>query len=175
MAVNAGATLQLQGGITVGGKNLTLAGTGFGNAGALPQGALVNQANNNTWAGNIVLTGSVKLTADTIPLLTAANTGTLIGAVNGTTLFVTGVVSGTDLAKVGPGTVQLLGTTTGGVSTYTVLGLDVDLFTPIFAVSRISGWTAHVIEQLDDNRLIRPRADYIGPKWPNKYIPIDQR
>ena len=48
-------------------------------------------------------------------------------------------------------------------STYHTLGIDVDLFTPVFAVSRISGWTAHVIEQLDDNRLIRPRADYIGP------------
>jgi 2-methylcitrate synthase len=60
-------------------------------------------------------------------------------------------------------------------STYTTLGLDVDLFTPVFAVSRISGWTAHVIEQLDDNRLIRPRADYIGPKYPAKYVPIEQR
>ena len=60
-------------------------------------------------------------------------------------------------------------------STYTTLGIDVDLFTPIFAVSRISGWTAHVIEQLDDNRLIRPRADYIGPKYPNKYAPMAQR
>jgi len=60
-------------------------------------------------------------------------------------------------------------------STYTTLGIDVDLFTPIFAVSRISGWTAHVIEQLDDNRLIRPRADYIGPRFPQKYVPIDQR
>ena len=60
-------------------------------------------------------------------------------------------------------------------STYTTLGLDVDLFTPVFAVSRISGWTAHVIEQLDDNRLIRPRADYIGPKHPAKYVPMDQR
>jgi len=60
-------------------------------------------------------------------------------------------------------------------STYTVLGLDVDLFTPIFAVSRIAGWAAHIIEQLDDNRLIRPRADYIGPKWPNKYIQLEQR
>jgi citrate synthase len=45
-------------------------------------------------------------------------------------------------------------------STYTTLGIDIDLFTPIFAVSRISGWAAHVIEQHDDNRLIRPRADY---------------
>ena len=60
-------------------------------------------------------------------------------------------------------------------STYTTLGIDVDLFTPIFAVSRISGWAAHVIEQLDDNRLIRPRAEYIGPPYPNKYVPIDRR
>jgi citrate synthase len=60
-------------------------------------------------------------------------------------------------------------------STYTTLGIDVDLFTPIFAVSRISGWAAHVIEQLDDNRLIRPRADYVGPKYPNPYVPIGQR
>ena len=60
-------------------------------------------------------------------------------------------------------------------STYHTLGIDVDLFTPVFAVSRISGWSAHVIEQLDDNRLIRPRADYIGPVYPAKYIPIDKR
>lgn len=60
-------------------------------------------------------------------------------------------------------------------STYHTLGIDVDLFTPIFAVSRIGGWTAHVIEQLDDNRLIRPRADYLGPQYPSKYVPIDQR
>jgi citrate synthase len=56
-----------------------------------------------------------------------------------------------------------------------VLGIDVDLFTPIFAVSRISGWSAHVIEQLDDNRLIRPRADYIGPAYPQHWVPINQR
>jgi len=60
-------------------------------------------------------------------------------------------------------------------STYHVLGIDVDLFTPIFAVSRISGWSAHVIEQLDDNRLIRPRADYVGPAYPQHWIPIAQR
>ncbi len=60
-------------------------------------------------------------------------------------------------------------------STYHVLGIDVDLFTPIFAVSRISGWSAHVIEQLDDNRLIRPRADYIGPPYPQHWVPMDQR
>jgi citrate synthase len=60
-------------------------------------------------------------------------------------------------------------------STYHILGIDVDLFTPVFAVSRISGWAAHVIEQLDDNRLIRPRADYVGPEYPNRYVGIDQR
>jgi citrate synthase len=60
-------------------------------------------------------------------------------------------------------------------STYHMLGIDVDLFTPVFAVSRISGWAAHVIEQLDDNRLIRPRADYVGPEYPARYVPIDHR
>jgi citrate synthase len=60
-------------------------------------------------------------------------------------------------------------------STYTTLGIDMDLFTPIFAISRISGWAAHIIEQHDDNRLIRPRADYIGPAYPQKYIPVADR
>jgi citrate synthase len=60
-------------------------------------------------------------------------------------------------------------------STYTMLGIDLDLFTPIFAVSRISGWAAHVIEQLDDNRLIRPRAEYIGPDYRVKYIAVEKR
>jgi citrate synthase len=60
-------------------------------------------------------------------------------------------------------------------STYATLGIDIDLYTPIFAVSRISGWAAHVIEQLDDNRLIRPRAEYIGPVYPSPYIPISER
>ncbi len=60
-------------------------------------------------------------------------------------------------------------------STYHTLGIDVDLFTPIFAVSRVAGWTAHVMEQLADNRLIRPRAEYIGPVYPNKYVPIEER
>ena len=60
-------------------------------------------------------------------------------------------------------------------STYTTLGIDVDLFTPIFAVSRIAGWAAHVIEQLDDNRLIRPRAEYIGPAYPSPYTSIEER
>jgi citrate synthase len=60
-------------------------------------------------------------------------------------------------------------------STYHTLGIDVDLFTPIFAISRISGWAAHIIEQLDDNRLIRPRAEYEGAIPPQKYVPIEKR
>jgi citrate synthase len=60
-------------------------------------------------------------------------------------------------------------------STYFVLGIPIDLFTPIFAVSRVSGWTAHVLEQYANNRLIRPRADYIGPEYPQQYVPIEQR
>jgi citrate synthase len=60
-------------------------------------------------------------------------------------------------------------------STYTTLGIDIDLFTPIFAISRIAGWAAHVIEQLDDNRLIRPRAEYIGPDYPAEYVAIERR
>lgn len=60
-------------------------------------------------------------------------------------------------------------------STYTTLGIDIDLFTPIFAISRISGWCAHIIEQHDDNRLIRPRAEYTGPTYPALYVPIAQR
>src|SRR5690242_2886108 len=59
-------------------------------------------------------------------------------------------------------------------STYHVLGIDIDLFTPIFAVSRISGWAAHVMEQLHDNRLIRPRADYQGPAYSQHYVPIEK-
>jgi citrate synthase len=60
-------------------------------------------------------------------------------------------------------------------STYATLGIDIDLYTPIFAISRIAGWAAHVIEQLDDNRLIRPRAEYIGPAYPSPWIPMDER
>ena len=60
-------------------------------------------------------------------------------------------------------------------STYHALGIHVDLFTPIFAVSRVSGWTAHVLEQYANNRLIRPRAEYIGPEYPQRYLPIEQR
>jgi citrate synthase len=60
-------------------------------------------------------------------------------------------------------------------STYHSLGIDIDLFTPIFAVSRIAGWTAHVLEQYANNRLIRPRADYIGPEYPQRYVPVESR
>lgn len=60
-------------------------------------------------------------------------------------------------------------------STYHTLGLDVDLFTPVFAVSRVSGWAAHVMEQLNDNRLIRPRADYQGPEYPQTYVAVEKR
>ncbi len=60
-------------------------------------------------------------------------------------------------------------------STYATLGIDIDLYTPIFAVSRIAGWAAHVIEQLDDNRLIRPRAEYIGPAYPSPWVPVAER
>ena len=60
-------------------------------------------------------------------------------------------------------------------STYYALGIPIDLFTPIFAVSRISGWTAHVLEQYANNRLIRPRADYTGPDYPQRFLPLDQR
>ncbi|WP_175990792.1 citrate synthase [Bacillus sp. Marseille-Q1617] len=59
-------------------------------------------------------------------------------------------------------------------SVYHSLGIDHDLFTPIFAVSRVSGWLAHILEQYSNNRLIRPRADYIGP-GKQKYVPVDQR
>ncbi len=59
-------------------------------------------------------------------------------------------------------------------STYYMLGIPVDLYTPIFAVSRIAGWTAHVLEQLGNNKLIRPRSEYTG-EMDLKYIPIDQR
>jgi citrate synthase len=60
-------------------------------------------------------------------------------------------------------------------STYYTLGIPVDLYTPIFAVSRISGWTAHILEQYANNRLIRPRADYTGPPYPQRFTPLDQR
>ena len=60
-------------------------------------------------------------------------------------------------------------------STYHALGIPIDLYTPIFAVSRMSGWTAHILEQYANNRLIRPRAEYTGPAYPQRLIPLDQR
>ena len=60
-------------------------------------------------------------------------------------------------------------------TTYYTLGIPIDLFTPIFAVSRISGWTAHVLEQYANNRLIRPRAEYIGPSYPQPWVPVADR
>ncbi|NSL51272.1 citrate synthase [Calidifontibacillus erzurumensis] len=59
-------------------------------------------------------------------------------------------------------------------SVYHSLGIDHDLFTPIFAISRTSGWLAHILEQYDNNRLIRPRADYVGPTK-QQWIPIENR
>lgn len=55
-----------------------------------------------------------------------------------------------------------------------MLGIPIDMFTPLFASSRIVGWTAHIMEQMADNRLIRPRAEYVGPRnlpW----VPMEQR
>ncbi len=57
---------------------------------------------------------------------------------------------------------------------YEAMGIPLDLFTPVFAVSRISGWTAHVLEQYSDNRIIRPTSDYKGPT-DCPYVPIDKR
>lgn len=59
-------------------------------------------------------------------------------------------------------------------SVYHSLGIEHDLFTPIFAMSRVSGWIAHILEQYADNRLIRPRAEYIGPTT-RDYVPVDER
>ncbi|HEV8041874.1 MAG TPA: citrate synthase [Bryobacteraceae bacterium] len=60
-------------------------------------------------------------------------------------------------------------------STYYSLGIPIDLFTPIFAVSRMSGWTAHILEQYRNNRLIRPRADYTGKPVGQSWVPISER
>jgi citrate synthase len=59
-------------------------------------------------------------------------------------------------------------------SVYYMLGIPTDLFTPVFAMSRISGWTAHILEQYGNNRLIRPRAEYTGSR-DLKYVPIEKR
>ena len=60
-------------------------------------------------------------------------------------------------------------------SCYYSLGIPIDLFTPIFAVSRMSGWTAHILEQYRNNRLIRPRADYTGAPDGQAWVPIEKR
>jgi citrate synthase len=60
-------------------------------------------------------------------------------------------------------------------SAYYSLGIPIDLFTPVFAVSRMSGWTAHVLEQYHNNRLIRPRAEYRGNPDGQTWIPVEQR
>lgn len=54
------------------------------------------------------------------------------------------------------------------------IGLNLDLFTPMFAMLRIGGWAGHCIEQLSDNRLFRPKANYVGPH-DAPYVPIDTR
>lgn len=59
-------------------------------------------------------------------------------------------------------------------SVYTQLGINHELFTPIFAISRVSGWTAHILEQYENNRIIRPRAEYVG-LTDQKYVPVEQR
>jgi len=58
---------------------------------------------------------------------------------------------------------------------YYSLGIPTDLFTPIFAIARMSGWTAHVLEQLANNRLFRPLSEYTGQPYGRKFVPIDQR
>jgi citrate synthase len=60
-------------------------------------------------------------------------------------------------------------------STYYSLGIPIDLFTPVFAISRMSGWTAHVLEQYHNNRLIRPRAEYKGNPDGMRWIPMADR
>ena len=57
---------------------------------------------------------------------------------------------------------------------YHSMGIDHDLFTPIFAVSRMAGWTAHILEQYRENRIMRPRAEYTGERN-RKYEPIENR
>jgi 2-methylcitrate synthase len=59
-------------------------------------------------------------------------------------------------------------------SVYYALGIPVDLFTPVFAASRVSGWTAHIREQYADNRIIRPESEYIGPRG-RHWVPIEER
>ncbi len=58
---------------------------------------------------------------------------------------------------------------------YYSLGIPTDLFTPIFAIARMSGWTAHVLEQWSENRLFRPLSEYVGKPYGQKFVPIDER
>jgi citrate synthase len=58
---------------------------------------------------------------------------------------------------------------------YYSLGIPTDMFTPVFAIARTAGWTAHVLEQLADNRLYRPLSEYTGPEVGKKVVPIDER
>jgi citrate synthase len=57
---------------------------------------------------------------------------------------------------------------------YYLLGIPIELYTPIFAASRVAGWAAHFIEQQDDNRIFRPRALYTGHRY-RPYVPLEQR
>jgi 2-methylcitrate synthase len=57
---------------------------------------------------------------------------------------------------------------------YRFCGIPTPMFTPLFVMSRISGWAAHIIEQRGDNRLIRPSAEYTGPA-PRPFVPIGKR
>ena len=59
-------------------------------------------------------------------------------------------------------------------STYYAMGIDPQMYTVIFAMARVIGWVSHVIEQLSDNRIMRPRAQYVGPMG-KKYQSIDKR
>jgi citrate synthase len=61
-------------------------------------------------------------------------------------------------------------------STYYQMGIPIDIYTPIFAMSRVGGWVAHVLEYIEDNRLIRPRARYTGADPDEtEFVPIDER
>jgi hypothetical protein len=88
----------------------------------------------------------------------------------------------TDFPKVGDGIEEVAFKEKGlnpnvdfyAASVYHVLGIPTDLMTPIFAIARMAGWTAHVREQYADNRLIRPESEYIGPR-DQTYVPIEDR